>query len=197
VSIKDAIAASGTGVRTGKLDEVGSVLRGTVIKAELRQARDEDGKPDFWDDGNPKQQVVVIIQTDLDEGEDDNGREDDGRRAFYVKFWGNQKLALLDAIRAAEVDDIYPGADFAVKWTGNGEAQKKAWSAPKLLKFKVGKPPVKGAGLDEDDFEDEVAVEEKPAARREVKPAAVRKQSAEKPSAAKALADAGLDADDF
>lgn len=192
MSIKEALAAAGSGARTGKVPEIGDVLRGVVISAELRQSRDDDGKPDFWDDGNPKQQVVVLLQTDLDEGDDENGKADDGKRAYHIKFWGEQKKAFLAAIRVAEVDDLYSGDKFAVKYVGDGEKAKKTWSAPKLLKFKI-EPKPKGSGIaDEFDEDDEVAEEEvvKPAAKK----AAPRKPIA---TAAKRLADAGLDADDF
>ncbi|TBR17413.1 MAG: hypothetical protein EPO57_09210 [Chitinophagaceae bacterium] len=146
MSIKDAIAASGSGARTGKLPKIGDTLRGTVISAELRQKRDDDGKLEFWEDDNPKQQVLVLLQTDLDEGPDDDGKEDDGKRTAYVKWWGEQRKAFLAGIRAAGADDLYPGDLFAVKYIGDGEAAKKSWSAPKLLKFKITPKP-KGAGI--------------------------------------------------
>lgn len=202
MGIKEAIAASGSGARTGKLEEIGDVLRGVVISAELRQARDDDGKPDFWDDGSPKQQVVILLQTDLDEGEDENGKADDGKRAFYVKWWGEQKKAFLAAIRVAEVDDLYAGDKFAVKYIGDGEKAKKTWSAPKLLKFKV-EPKPKGAGLadefdeDGDDPAEEVEVTKPvakktaPAVRKTIPAAKTRQTAAQK------LEEAGLDADDF
>lgn len=190
MSIKDAIAGAGVGARTGKLSEIGDILRGKIIKAELRQAKDDDGKPDTWDDGNPKQQIVVIIQTDLDEGPDDEGREDDGKRAVYVKWWGDQRKALLAAIRKAEVDDLYPGADFAVKLVDFGEKVKKTWSPPKILAFKVGKPPVVAGDVD-----DEFGDEESP--KVEAKPTPARRTSAAKTNVQKSLDDAGLDSEDF
>lgn len=203
MGIKEALAAAGSGARTGKLEEINDVLRGVVISAELRQARDDDGKPDFWDDGNPKQQIVILLQTDLDEGEDKDGKPDDGRRAFYVKWWKEQKKAFLVAIRAAGVDDLYPGDKFAVKYVGDGEKIKKAWSAPKILKFKI-EPAPKPTGLaDEFDDEDDDPAEEEvevtkpvakktaPAVRKPIPAAKTRQTAAQK------LEEAGLDADDF
>lgn len=199
MGIAGAIADAGSGARTGKLEEVGDVLRGVVISAELRQARDDDNKPDFWEDGNPKQQVVILLQTTLDEGPNDEGKDDDGKRAFYIKWWGLQKKAFLEAVRLAEVDDLYEGDEFAVKYLEDGDKdpKKKSWSAPKILKFKV-KPAPKSAGLSDEfgDDEDEAPAAKKaaPVERKPVKKAAPAKKAT---SAKAALADAGLEPEDF
>lgn len=190
-SLKDKIAATGSGARTAKLSEKGDKVIGVVESATIRQSRDGDGNPDFWDDGNPKEQVVVIVQTDLDEGEDDEGRPDDGRRAIYIKTWGNQWRALNKAVKEAETDDVYAGTTFGAKVIGLGEKLKKAWKPEKLFAFKVEAPKVSsGANFDDDDDDAETVEEPKPAPKR-------RTRATPKKDAAEALKDAGLDDDEF
>lgn len=210
MGIAQAIKESGGGPRVAKFEDVGDVVRGKILKSELVQARDDDNKPAFWDDGNKKMQVVVHLQTTLDEGEDDDGRPDDGKRRVFIKWWGKQKQALLTAIEknaegfeGADLEpDLYEGADFAAKWVGEGERIKKSWKPEKLMAYKVGLPPARPAGLskDDDDFGDE---EEEAPAPPPKAPARRGRQSSGSSAktaaqAKEALAAAGLDdADDF
>lgn len=188
-SLKNKIAASGSGARTAALSEKGDKVVGIVESAKIRQVRDEDGDPDFWDDGNPKEQLVVIVKTDLDEGEDDEGRPDDGRRAIYVKTWGNQWRAFVKAVKEAETDDVYEGTTFGAKVIGFGEKIKKQWKPEKLFAFKVEAPKV-SSGANFDDDEDDAPEEPKPAPKR-------RTRATPKKDAAEALKDAGLDDEAF
>ena len=177
MDLKGAIKAAGSGARGAKFPKKGAIVGGPVESAELFQSRDDDGELEFWDDGSVKQKLRIIVQTNLDEGEDDNGREDDGRRAIYIKWWGEQKKAFLAAMKAADLDDLPPGSKFFAKYVGDGEKAKKSWSAPKIMKYKAVSAPVISA----DEFDDEE--DEEPAPRRRAaKPAAsTRRRPAPEP----------------
>src|SRR3954465_8954102 len=84
---------------------IGTVWSGKVVRVDVRQVRDDDGNPETWDAGNPKQQIVVPIQTDR-RAPDRSG--DDGVRGIYIKWWGEQRKALRECLQTAGVDDIEP-----------------------------------------------------------------------------------------
>lgn len=81
---------------------IGTRVGGVITaEAEVRQMRKfKNGQPTdelaTWDNGDPMNQVRVVVQTELRED-----GEDDGRRALFVKTWGTQKAALMAAVRAA------------------------------------------------------------------------------------------------
>jgi hypothetical protein len=127
-----------------KTHPIGTVWAGKITKVSVQQARDDDGNPDAWDDGNPKQQVVVAIQTDQRDPERLN---DDGVRGVYVKWWGEQKKAFRECIEKAGVDDLEVGGMFAAQYTGEGpQPANRMYSPAKLMKYEY-KPPTGLGGL--------------------------------------------------
>ena len=140
MSLADAIAAAG-GIPSAfqKNDPIGTSITGTIESAELRQVTNIDTQePETWADGSPKQQVVITLQTDL---RDPANPEDDGRRRLYPKWWGDQRKALIAAIKAAGDDDLHPGGRFTATFSGEGEPPKKGFNAPKLYTYQYVKPP--------------------------------------------------------
>lgn len=119
--VSDAIAAAAAGkipAAFGKDDPVGTVRQGTVVAANLRQCMGyEDDKPEWWDEAKtqPKQQIVVTIQTDM---RDSQNPDDQGHRNIYVKWWGEQKKTLVEAVKAAGDSDVRTGGKFAVQKAG-------------------------------------------------------------------------------
>ena len=138
----------GEKVRSAKFETVGDTVKGTILDAQVRQQTDiSTGELLTWDDGKPKQQLVITLQTDIREdvviGED----PDDGRRRIYVK--GSTKaesksmtVAVRDALRTAGAQRLDIGATLAVRYTGDGVATTRGFTAPKQYAAKY-EPPVK------------------------------------------------------
>jgi hypothetical protein len=114
----------GGGGRSAKFEAPGDQVTGTVISQEMRQQTEFSpngaGKPEFWDNGDPKMQLVVKLQTSLREDADD-----DGVRAVYLK--GGFKApttqkAVSDAVRAAGASGLETGGTLTLTYTGNGPA---------------------------------------------------------------------------
>jgi hypothetical protein len=117
---------------------IGTVWAGKVQRVSVSQVRDDDGNGKTWDDGNPMQQVVVAIETDQRDPEKKN---DDGVRGIYVKWWGDQRKAFLEALSAAGVEDIEVGGMFAAQYVGDGaQPANKMFSPPKIYKFEYKAP---------------------------------------------------------
>lgn len=130
---------AGSGGKTFKFETIGDTITGTVTDdASLSQVTDfETGKPDTWDDGQPKMQLRVNVQTQLRDPADPH---DDGVRSVYVKWWGGQRKALQQALREAGARGIAAGTTFTATYVGDGEAPRRGFSAPKLYRYEV-KPP--------------------------------------------------------
>lgn len=121
------------GAKTAKFDQIGRTWSGPLTGIEKRQATNFDtSKPEFWDDGNPKEQYVISIQTDLREDEND-----DGIRAVYIKDWGDQKKALRAALQAFGGTPSN-GDIFTATYYADGEKPQRGF-APKLYKYEFQK----------------------------------------------------------
>lgn len=107
MGILDSILETGGG-RWIKFDTVGEAVTGTVVSITERQVTDYTTKlPATWADGNPKMELVIVLQTTEREDADD-----DGKRTMRVKGWGGPRAALHEACvklgRPLEVgDDFY------------------------------------------------------------------------------------------
>jgi hypothetical protein len=117
------------GVASAKFPTVGTSISGTIVRQpELRQQTDvTSGKPKFWDDGSPRQQVVVTLATNE---RDAALADDDGERAVYVK--GNLTKAVREAVRQSGAKGLEVGGTLTVTYTGDGEASARGMNAPKL-----------------------------------------------------------------
>ena len=128
--VDDAMRAGTPGA---KFDKIGRVYQGEIVSATMAHQRDMNtGKPLFWDDGNPKTQILIIIQTSE---RDDNIEDDDGKRTLYVKNPGGMRSAIAKALGKIKLSEAV-GGTLAVKYTGDGEPTKRGFNAPKLFAAK-------------------------------------------------------------
>ncbi len=123
---------------TAKFPTIGTKVAGRVTRdAEEMQQRDfETGAPEFWDDGKPKMQLVVTVQT----GE--TGPGDDGERSVYVK--GQMLKATQAACRAQRLTQITEGSYFEVTYVGDEPLPPGKRGFPKKLYQVVVTPPPAG-----------------------------------------------------
>jgi len=140
----------GSGGRSAKFEAVGDTVKGVICaQPEMRQQTDiKTGAPVSWDDGQPKMQLVIRLQT---EDRDPSDPEDDGIRALYVsggfKRASTQK-AIADAVRAAKAKGLEVGGTLAVRFTGEEPSSVKGFNPAKLYAAKYEPPAAKAV----DDF---------------------------------------------
>lgn len=101
----------------------GASITGTVLDMkEVQRNNFETNKPEFWDNGDPKMQFRVTMQTQL---RDPSNPNDDGRRELYLD--GRKRpndngtksriCAALDAVRAATGGTaLAAGGQLTVTW---------------------------------------------------------------------------------
>ena len=107
-------------------DDPAGTRRGGRIteQPQLRQQTDFDtGELLTWDDGNPRMQLVVTVQT---EQRDPQNSEDEGHRRFYVK--GNLQGAVRDAVKKSGAPGLEVGGSLFVTRSGRDEPKKRGMS---------------------------------------------------------------------
>jgi len=118
----------GGGVASAKFEKPGTTVTGRIARTpEVQQQREIDtGKPKFWDDGTPRKQIVVQLQTTQ---RDPAIPDDDGIRAVYIR--GNMLTAVRQAVRSSGAQ-LETGGTLSITYTGDGEASSRGFNPPKL-----------------------------------------------------------------
>jgi hypothetical protein len=125
------------GARSFKFEMIGSSVTGTVVSADLIHKRDFDNnEPQFWADGSPQQLIRITLQTNLRDASDP---EDDGKRAVYVKAWGDQLSELRRAMKAARAVEPTKGGQFTATYVRDGEGSGRGLP-PKVYEYRYIRP---------------------------------------------------------
>ena len=136
LDLASALAPSG---RFVKWETPGTTYAGTITSVEMRQAtRFGTTEPDCWDDGSPKHQALIRLDTQLRDDADD-----DGARVVVVNLWSGQKRALVAACKAAGIKEPAAGMGFIAKHaSGIGTA-----ASPRVFEyaFTPAESPLAGA----------------------------------------------------
>ena len=141
------------GAKAFAFNNIGDVCTGTVLSMNTRQQTDiETGTPQSWPDGRPKMMVVIVLQTETQDDEND-----DGQRSVFLRG-GNysvasgkgtsSSVAVRDAVVAAGASGIEVGGRLSIGYTGQGQKSNNAFTAPKLYTAKY-EPPVARVGVEE------------------------------------------------
>lgn len=122
----------GGGSASAKFEAVGDTVTGKIAAVDIRQQTDLAGEPLIWDNGDPRMQMIVTIETDAKDNDDD-----DGKRNVYVKgskTGGTQSLhdAVRTAVQAAGVKGIEVGGTLTVGFVGTEASKTKGYSDRKL-----------------------------------------------------------------
>ena len=132
---------------------MGDKISGTVVSFKrVQQTGFDDGKPLTWDDGTPRMQSVVELQTDL--GDED----DDGIRSIWLK--GGKKFepaegtgtsgeeALVAAVKEAGSTTIDEGAKLIIVCSGIAKKTNPRFQPAKLYTMKY-EPPKQSVSVDD------------------------------------------------
>lgn len=114
------------GVPAAKFDEVGKLVKGVVSHvAVTNQTAFQSGDVLTWNDGSPRKQLVITLDTEEQDPEID---ADDGTRRIYAK------AQMLNAIRAAvrPHGGIAEGGKLAVKFLKEEPSKTKGFNPTKI-----------------------------------------------------------------
>lgn len=116
------------GVPSARFPTIGSMVTGRIIREpEAREQTDfTSGAVLRWDNGEPKMQIIVHLQTDERNPEDIT---DDGTRALYIK--GQMLQAIRQAVRAAGANGLAVGGSLTVTFAAEAESSKRGFNPAK------------------------------------------------------------------
>ena len=123
----------GGGGASAKFENVGDTVTGTIVTTEVTNQTDlATGAVLTWDDGSPRQQLVVSLQT-----QEKTDADDDGVRKVYVKGSkkpGSRSLhdAVASAVRASGAKGLTPGGTLSVKYIGDEPSATRGFNPRKL-----------------------------------------------------------------
>lgn len=113
--------------------KVGDAYTGTITALETAQVRNyESGEPEFWEDGNPKLQIVVTLATTYGDG-----AEDDGDRKVYL--FGQKLQAAKAALKEAGLTKLEIGSTFTITYSGTKPSSNKKYNDVKLYSIAIVK----------------------------------------------------------
>jgi hypothetical protein len=110
--------------------EIGTSYTGVILNMAKGIQRDPDGTERTFDDGTPRPQGIITLQTD--EHDDD---DDDGQRRLFVK--GAMIKSYREACRRAKVRGPRIGDTITVAYTADGEKKGRGMNPPKLFTIDI------------------------------------------------------------
>ncbi|USH45348.1 hypothetical protein SEA_RUTHIEJR_70 [Mycobacterium phage Ruthiejr] len=135
--MSDLAGFFGSGVPSAKFNTIGDTVGGKIVaEPTIEQQRDYGtGAPLVYDDGNPRMQMVITVQTDLCDPE---VPDDDGQRRLFVK--GAMKYAIGQALKAAGKQQPEVGGELYVTYTHDGEQKNPLLNPPKQFAARYTPP---------------------------------------------------------
>lgn len=131
----------GGGGKSASFETIGDSITGTIVSTQVTDQTDiATGRPLTWDDGSPRKQLVVKLQTSQRDDSDD-----DGIRSVYVKGTkkaGSRSLhdAVASAVRKAGAKSLEAGGTLTVTHDGTEPAQTRGFSDRKLYSATYAAP---------------------------------------------------------
>ena len=126
--------------------EIGDKIAGTIVSVKRVQQTDfQTGAPLTWSNGDPRLQTVIELQTDIQDGPDD-----DGIRTLWLKGGKNYEaangsghsgeVALAMAAKDAGAQAIEEGAKLQFACTGIAKVTQRGFQPAKLYQAKYTAP---------------------------------------------------------
>lgn len=132
----------GAGGKSASFPTVGTTVTGTIVDPapKVAQQTDMSGNPMTWDNGDPRLQLVVTLQT-----QERGDVDDDGIRKLYVKGSKDPKskslhAAVAAAVQTANAKGLEVGGTLSVTYVGDGVASTRGFNPPKLYEARYTAP---------------------------------------------------------
>lgn len=133
-SLDDLLTGSGAKSFFTGDSQPGATVTGVIDVIEVSQVRDyQTQQPAYWNDGKPKEQIHIVIQTQL---RDPSVDDDDGRRSLWIKGWGVQLKAFREACKKAGIKSPAKGDTITATFTGYGEKGTNP-QPPKVYQYEI------------------------------------------------------------
>lgn len=115
--------------------KVGDSFTGIITDTQTVQVRNfATGDPEFWEDGKPKLQIAVTLQTEYN---DPTIEDDNGERRVYL--FGQKLTAAKAALKEAGLTKLENGTSFTISLAGEKPAKTKGFNPVKLYGIELVK----------------------------------------------------------
>lgn len=123
----------GQGGRTASFPNIGDSVVGWIVATALKQQTAfQTNKPMFWEDGQPRMELIITLHTELQADD-----EDDGLRRVYVR--GEMLKSVRNAVSKAGARGLQKDGKLGIKYVRDGE-KKAGMNPPKLYTAKYEPP---------------------------------------------------------
>jgi hypothetical protein len=110
---------------------IGDSVTGPIVEISVRPATDYTTKEVMrWPDGNVKEQIIVTVRA---EGVPLDDVDDDGNRSIYIKGWGVQRSAFIEAAKDHKPE---PGDRFTATFVAE-KPNPKGGNPAKVYEYRV------------------------------------------------------------
>jgi hypothetical protein len=110
---------------------IGDSVTGPIVEISVRPATDYTTKEVMrWPDGNVKEQIIVTVRA---EGVPLDDVDDDGNRSVYIKGWGVQRSAFIEAAKDHKPE---PGDRFTATFVAE-KPNPKGGNPAKVYEYRV------------------------------------------------------------
>ncbi len=142
----------GEGGKAFEFGAIGDTVTGEILDMKKQQQTDfQTGAPAFWNNGEPKMMLKVSLQTEIEDGPDDDGVRNvylRGGNFTALKGKGTASLvAVKDAVKKSG-KPIEVGGTLTLQFSGEGPAPAKGMNPAKLYTASY-KPATYAVDMDE------------------------------------------------
>ena len=133
-TVDDLLAGGGSKSLSFKDFNVGDSYEGTIASLRTVQVRnyDDPTKLEFWDDGKPKLQIEVTLDTDYKDPADD---EDTGERRVFL--FGQKLTAAKEELKRKNLTKLEIGSGFKIALVGTKPAKNPRYNDVKLYAIEI------------------------------------------------------------
>lgn len=132
--VEDLLGGSGAPSLSFKDVPVGHTYEGTITELRAVQVRnyEDPTKLEFWDDGKPKMQIEVTLQTSY---ADPSDSDDDGKRRVFL--FGQKLRAAKEELAKKGFKTFEIGMGFRITLSGTKPSQNKRYNDVKLYSIEL------------------------------------------------------------
>lgn len=128
-----------------KFDAVGDSITGVLLDAEVAPVTSPTGEVQVDKNGNPRQQIIYTLQTDLRDPEID---DDDGKRRVFAKWAIQKAISTCLADMGLARQGLQEGGTLTITHNATQKASQRGYNDIKLFEAAYVPPPARSLPSD-------------------------------------------------
>jgi hypothetical protein len=128
-----------------KFDAIGDSITGTLLDAEVAPVTSPTGETQLDKNGNPRQQIIYTLQTEL---RDPEIEDDDGKRRVFAKWAIQKAISTCLAEMGLARQGLQEGGTLTITHNATQKASQRGYSDIKLYEAAYVPPPARSLPSD-------------------------------------------------